>query len=91
MKQLLSYAAMAAFALLLVGGAASALALVDDKPIEGKVAAFEKGKSLELEVGAEKKKYSVDDKTEIKGEVAVGKAVKVWVKEGAAIKIEVKE
>jgi hypothetical protein len=90
MKQLLGYAAVAAFALLVIGGSAGALVLSDD-PIEGKVAAFEKGKSLELEVGAEKKKYTVDDKTEIKGEIAVGKAVKVWVKEGAAVKIEVKE
>ena len=91
MKHLMGYAALAAFALLLVaGGTVSALAL-QDEPIQGKVATFEKGKSLELEVGAEKKKYTVDDKTEIKGEIAVGKAVKVWVKEGAAIKIEVKE
>lgn len=90
MKQLLGYAALAAFALLMVGGSAAALALADE-PIEGKVAAFEKGKSIELEVGAEKKSYTVDDKTEIKGEVAKDKAVKVWVKEGRAVKIEVKE
>ena len=90
MKQLLGYAAAAAFALLVIGGSAGALALLDD-PIEGKVTAFEKGKSIEIEAGAEKKKYTVDDKTEIKGEVAEGKAVKVWVKDGVAVKIEVKE
>ena len=41
---------------------------------------------IELEVGAEKKKLTVDDKTEIKGEVAAGKAVKVWAKDGAAVR-----
>jgi len=90
MKQLLGYAAVAAFALLVIGGSASALALVDD-PIEGKIVSFEKGKSVVIEVGAEKKTFTVDDKTEIKGELAEGKAVKVWAKEGAAKKIEVKE
>jgi hypothetical protein len=90
MKQLMGYAAVAAFALLLVGaGSVSALTLKDD--VEGKVVSFEKGKSIEIEVGAEKKTFTVDDTTEIKGEVAVGKAVKVHAKEGAAVKIEVKE
>jgi hypothetical protein len=82
--------AVAAFAVLLVaGGAASALVAAD--ALEGKVVAFEKGKSIEIEVGAEKKTLVVDEKTEIKGDVAVGKAVKVEVKEGHAVKIEVKE
>jgi hypothetical protein len=90
MKHLLSTAAVAAFAFLLVaGGAAGALALADE--VEGKVVSFEKGKSIELEVGAEKKKFAVNDETEIKGEIEAGKQVKVSAKDGVATKIEVKE
>lgn len=89
MKHFLGYAAVAAFAFLLVaGGAASALTLGD---VEGKVVAYEKGKSIEVEVGAEKKTFTVAEDTEVKGDVAVGKTVKVSAKEGKATKIEVKE
>jgi hypothetical protein len=85
-----AWLAVAAFAVLLVaGGAVSALAVRDE--VEGKVLTFEKGKSIELQVGDAKKEFKVDDKTEVKGEVAVGKTVKVEVKEGVAVKIEVKE
>lgn len=89
MKHFLGYAAVAAFAfLLLAGGAASALT-VDE--VEGKVVAFEKGKSIEVEVGAEKKKFTIGDDTEVKGDVEVGKTVKVSDQDGKATKIEVKE
>ena len=90
MRQL-SWVAVAAFAALLVaGGAVSAMTVRDE--VEGKVVAFEKGKSIEIEVGAEKKTtLKIDDKTEVKGEVAVGKGVKVTAKDGVAVKIEVKE
>jgi hypothetical protein len=85
-----AWAAVAVFALLLVtGGAVSALAVRDE--VEGKVLTFEKGKSIEIQVGDAKKEFKVDDKTEVKGEVAVGKTVKVTVSEGTATKIEVKE
>ena len=90
MRQL-SWVAVAAFAALLVaGGAVSAMTVRDE--VEGKVVAFEKGMSIEIEVGAEKKTtLKIDDKTEVKGEVAVGKGVKVTAKDGVAVKIEVKE
>ncbi len=90
MRQL-SWVAAAAFAVLLVaGGAVSALAVRDE--VEGKVVAFEKDKSIEIEVGVDKKTtLKIDDKTEVKGEVAVGKGVKVTAKDGVAVKIEVKE
>ena len=90
MRQL-SWVAAAAFAVLLVAGGAAAAKTFRDE-VEGKVVAFEKGKSIEVEVGADNKKtLKIDDKTEIKGEVAVGKAVKVTCSEGTASKIEVKE
>lgn len=90
MRQL-SWVAVAAFAVLLVaGGAVSAMTVRDE--VEGKVLAFEKDKSIEIEVGADKKTtLKIDDKTEIKGEIAVGKGVKVTEKDGVAVKIEVKE
>ena len=89
MKQL-SWVAVAAFAaLLVVGGSASALVVKDE--CEGKVVAFEKGKMIEVEVKGEKKSIKLDDKTEMKGEVAVGKNVKVTAKEGVATMVEVKE
>ena len=89
MKHLLGYAAVAAFAFLLLAGGASSALTVNE--VEGKVTAFEKGKSIEVEVGAEKKKFTIAEDTEIKGDVAVGKTVKVSEKEGKATKIEVKE
>lgn len=89
MKQL-AWVAVAAFAaLLVVGGSASALVVGDE--CEGKVVAFEKGKMIEVEVKGEKKAIKLDDKTEMKGEVAVGKNVHVWAKDGVATKVEVKE
>ena len=91
MRQL-SWVAVAAFAALLVaGGAVSAMTVRDE--VEGKVVAFEKDKSVEiLPTGADKKtSLKIDDKTEIKGELAVGKSVKVTAKDGVAVKIEVKE
>ena len=89
MKQL-SWVAVAAFAaLLVVGGSVSALALSDE--CEGKVVAFEKGKMIEVEVKGEKKAIKLDDKTAMKGEVAVGKTVKVTAKDGVATAVEVKE
>ncbi len=82
--------AVAAFAFLLVaGGAVSALAVRDE--VEGKVLAFEKGKSIEVQVGDDKKEFKINDDTEIKGDVEVGKTVKLTVNEGAASKIEVTE
>ena len=90
MKQLMNWTAMVAFAVLLVS-AGSAGAVMIKADVEGKVMTYEKGKSIEVEVGAEKKMFKIDDKTEVKGEVEVGKMIKLSEKEGVALKIEVKE
>ncbi len=90
MKQLLNWSAVMAFAVLLVAaGSAGAVMIKND--VEGKVMAYEKGKCVEVEVGAEKKSFKIDDKTEVKGEIEVGKTVKLSEKDGVALKIEVKE
>lgn len=81
--------AVIAFAVLLTAGA-PLLALTDDPQAEGKVTAYEAGKSLSVQVGDDQKAFKIDADTKIEGELSVGKEVKVWVKDGVATKIEVK-
>ena len=78
---------MAVLAVVLMVGAA-AWAVQDDKPAaEGKVAAYEAGKSICVEVEKEKKEFKINAETKVEGDVAVGHEVKVWAKEGTATKI----
>ena len=83
-----------ALAILLAGvmPASAVGALDDDDPAaEGKVTAYEAEKSITVQVKDEEKKdFKVDSETKIEGELAVGKEVKVWAKDGKATKIVVK-
>jgi hypothetical protein len=81
----------AAFAALLVAGPVMALAITEDPAAEGKVTAFETGKSITVGDGDSKKEFKIDDKTEVASEVAVGKDVQVWAKDGVATKITIKQ
>jgi hypothetical protein len=85
MAQLRVGQVLAVFAALLVVGA-PVLAL-DDAAVEGKVVAYEKGKSIEIQVGEEKKTFTCNESTVVEGEVAVGKKVAVSAKDGVATKI----
>ena len=80
-----------AFAALLVAGPAMALALTEDPAAEGKVTAYEAGKSIVVGADTEKKDFKIDENTKVEGELAVGKSVKVFAKDGVATKIVVKE
>ena len=78
---------LAAFAAILAVGPAFATSVQDAPATEGKVTAYEAGKSIVLGEGDMKKEFKIDDKTKVEGEVAVGKTVKVWAKDGVAMKI----
>ena len=83
--------AVVALAVLLIAGAPLlAAAGADDPQAEGKVTAYEAGKSISVQVGDDQKQFKITDETKIEGELTVGKTVQVWVKEGAATKIVVK-
>ena len=84
--------AVVAFALLLTAGAPllALTGVADDPQAEGKVTAYEAGKSLSVQVGDDQKAFKIDGETKIEGELSVGKEVKVWVKDGVATKIVVK-
>jgi hypothetical protein len=82
---------MVAVAALLVAGPAIAFVVAEDPAAEGKVTAFETGKSITVGEGDSKKEFKIDDKTVVASEVAVGKEVKVWAKDGLATKISIKE
>jgi opacity protein-like surface antigen len=80
---------LAAFAAILAVGPAFA-ASVQDAPAataEGKVTAYEAGKSITLGEGDAKKEFKIDDKTMVKDKIAVGETVKVWATDGVATKI----
>ena len=91
MKNSLAVLAVLAFAVLLVAGAPLMAGVTDDPAATGKVTAFEAGTSLSVQVGNDSKSYKIDAETKIEGELAVGKEVQVWVKEGVATKIVVKK
>ena len=79
----------AAFAL--IAGASLMAATADDPVAVGKVAAYEAGKHISVEVGKEKKDFKITADTKVEGEVAVGKDVQVWAKDGAATRIAAKK
>jgi hypothetical protein len=84
--------AVLAFAALLVASAPLMAARADDDPAAtGKVTAFEAGKTISVQVGDNSKAYKIDAETKVEGEIAIGKEVQVWVKEGVATKIVVKK
>lgn len=82
--------AVVAFAALLVAGA-PLMAKIDDPSATGKVTAYEVGKTISVQVGDNQKEFKIDAETKVEGEVAVGKEVQVWVKDGVAIKIAEKK
>jgi uncharacterized protein DUF5666 len=90
MKSILGVSLVVAFALLLVAGA-PLMASVLEESTKGKVTAFEAGKSLSVESGGAQKQFKITADTKIEGDLAVGKEVEVWAKDGMATKIKVKE
>ena len=84
-----AFLAVMAFALVLVGAPLMAIAQ-DDAAATGKVTAYEAGKTISVQVGDATKAYKITEETKVEGEVAVGKEVQVWVKEGVATKIVAK-
>jgi hypothetical protein len=93
MKDVRSAAVLAvlAFAALLVAGAPLMAMVKDDPAATGKVTAFEAGKTISVQVGDDAKQYKIDAETKVEGELAVGKEIQVWVKDGVATKIVVKK
>lgn len=85
-----AFLAVMAFAALLVVGAPLMASVTDDPAATGKVTAYEAGKTISVQVGADAKTYKVDAETKVEGELAVGKEVQVWAKDGVATKIVVK-
>jgi hypothetical protein len=80
-----------AVAAVLVASPVMALALTEDPAAEGKVTAYEAGKTIVVGADAAKKDFKIDENTKIEGDLAVGKSVKVFAKDGVATKIVVKE
>lgn len=87
--QLAAVLGVVAFALVLVAGA-PLMASVTDDAVTGKVTAYEAGKSITVQVGDNSKEFKITGDTKVEGEVAVGKEVKIEVKESEATKISVK-
>jgi hypothetical protein len=86
-----AFLAVLAFAALMVVGAPLMASVVkDDAAAVGKVTAYEAGKTISVQVGDDAKSYKIDGETKVEGELAVGKEVSVWVKDGVATKIVVK-
>lgn len=86
-----SFLAVLAFAALVVVAAPLMASVVkDDATAVGKVTAYEAGKTISVQVGNDAKSYKIDAETKVEGELAVGKEVSVWVKDGVATKIVVK-
>jgi hypothetical protein len=89
MRRAVAATVVVALVVLAVGPLLAA-ALVDDPQAEGKVTAFEAGKSLSVQVGDDQKAFKITEETKIEGELAIGKQVQVWAKDGVATKIVVK-
>ncbi len=85
-----AFLAVAAFAVLAMVAAPLMATVTDDPAATGKVTAYEAGKTISVQVGDDAKSYKIDAETKVEGELAVGKEVQVWVKEGVATKIVVK-
>jgi hypothetical protein len=80
------WAGVAVFAALLIAGTPLA-ALTVNEDLSGKVTAYEKGKTITVESGGAQKTIKINEKTIVEGDVAVGKAVKVSVEDGFAVRI----
>jgi len=89
MKSLFAASLVVAVAFLLVAGAPLMGSVVDESAAKGKVTAFEAGKSLSVESGGAQKQFKITEDTKIQGDLAVGKEVEVWAKDGVATKIVV--
>jgi hypothetical protein len=90
MKRGAFLAVLAVAALVVVAAPLMASVVADDATAVGKVTAYEAGKTISVQVGDDAKTYKVDGETKVEGELAVGKEVSVWVKDGVATKIVVK-
>ena len=90
MKRGAFLAVLAFAALVVVAAPLMASVVADDATAVGKVTAYEAGKSLSVQVGDDSKSYKINEETKVEGELAVGKEVQVWVKDGIATKIVVK-
>ncbi len=76
-------------AVALVAGPAFALAA--EEKVTGKVTAYEAGKSVTVESNGAQKAFTINEETQIEGDLAVGKTVEVTAKDGVAAKIVVKK
>jgi len=90
MKRGAFLAVMAFAALVVIGAPLMASVVADDATAVGKVTAYEAGKTISVQVGDDAKTYKVTAETKVEGELAVGKEVSVWVKDGVATKVVVK-
>ena len=89
MKPIFAVSLVVAVAFLLVAGAPLVASVADESAAKGKVTAFEAGKSLSVESGGAQKQFKITEDTKIQGDLAVGKEVEVWAKDGMATKIVV--
>ena len=91
MKSIFAVSLVVAVAFLLVAGAPLVASAADDSAAQGKVTAFEAGKSISVDSGGAQKQFKITEDTKIQGDLAVGKEVEVWAKDGVATKIVVKQ
>jgi len=91
MKSILAVSLVVAVAVVLVAGAPLLASVLDESAAKGKVTAFEAGKSLSVDSGGDQKQFKITEDTKIQGDLAVGKEVEVWAKDGIATKIVVKQ
>jgi hypothetical protein len=89
MKSMLAASLIVGLAVLLVAGAPVLASVLDESAAKGKVTSFEAGKSLSVESGGAQKQFKITEETKILGDLAVGKQVEVWAKDGIATKIVV--
>jgi hypothetical protein len=89
MKSILAASLVVGLAILLVAGAPVLASVLDESAAKGKVTAFEAGKSLSVDSGGAQKQFKITENTKIQGDLAVGKQVEVWAKDGIATKIVV--
>jgi len=89
MKSMLAASLIVGLAVLLVAGAPVLASVLDESAAKGKVTAFEAGKSLSVDSGGAQKQFKITENTKIQGDLAVGKQVEVWAKDGIATKIVV--
>lgn len=91
MKSIFAVSLVVAVAFLLVAGAPLMASVADESAAKGQVTAFEAGKSISVGTGDAQKQFKITEDTKIQGDLAVGKEVEVWAKDGIATKIVVKK